>query len=77
MTTAVKIENLTKIYGSRAQTEKAKKLLNEGKSKEEIVQQTGATVGVDNASLDIKQGETFVIMGLSGSGKSTMLTSQF
>lgn len=73
MTTAVKIENLTKIYGSRAQTEKAKKLLNEGKSKEEIVQQTGATVGVDNASLDIKQGETFVIMGLSGSGKSTML----
>lgn len=73
MTTAVKIENLTKIYGSRNATEKARKMLSEGKSKEDIVKQTGATVGVDNASLEIKQGETFVIMGLSGSGKSTML----
>src|SRR5699024_4495678 len=73
MTTAVKIENLTKIYGSRAQTVKAKKLLNEGKTKEEIVQQTGATVWVDNASLDIKQGKTFVVIGLSVTVNPTMI----
>lgn len=73
MTTAVKIENLTKIYGSRSATDKAKKMLEAGKSKEDIVKQTGATVGVHNANIEINQGETFVIMGLSGSGKSTML----
>lgn len=69
----VEIENLTKIYGNRSAVEKAKKMLSEGRSKEEIVAKTGATVGVDNASLKIKEGETFVIMGLSGSGKSTLL----
>ncbi|AMB99257.1 glycine betaine/L-proline ABC transporter ATP-binding protein [Aerococcus urinaehominis] len=70
---SVKISNLTKIYGSRGQVDRAKKMLAEGKSKEEIVKATGATVGVDNASMDIREGETFVIMGLSGSGKSTLL----
>jgi glycine betaine/proline transport system ATP-binding protein len=31
------------------------------------------TVGVDNASFSIESGEIFVIMGLSGSGKSTIV----
>lgn len=70
---SIRIENLSKIFGSRSAIEKAKKMLSEGRSKEEIVKVTGATVGVNNANLDIKEGETFVVMGLSGSGKSTML----
>lgn len=70
---SIKIENLSKIFGSRQAIEKAKDMLANGKSKEEIVKATGATVGVNNANLDIKEGETFVVMGLSGSGKSTML----
>ena len=43
------------------------------KSKEEILKDTGCTVGVKDANLSINEGEFFVIMGLSGSGKSTLL----
>ena len=45
----------------------------EGHDKESILEKTGMTVGVDNASLSIEAGEIFVIMGLSGSGKSTIV----
>lgn len=69
----IRIENLSKIYGKPEQIREAKKLVQQKKSKEEIVDATGATVGVYDASFEIKEGETFVIMGLSGSGKSTIL----
>ena len=65
------VENLYKIFGP--QPEKAMKLLEEGKDKESILDKTGMTVGVDNASFSIESGEIFVIMGLSGSGKSTIV----
>ncbi|MBN1932976.1 MAG: glycine betaine/L-proline ABC transporter ATP-binding protein ProV [Desulfobacterales bacterium] len=65
------VENLYKIFG--AQPEKAMKLLKEGHDKESIFEKTGMTVGVDNADFAIKAGEIFVIMGLSGSGKSTIV----
>lgn len=67
----MKLTNLTKIFGKR--TKEALKLLKEGKSKVEILKKTGCTIGVNNASLEIKKGEVFVVMGLSGSGKSTLL----
>lgn len=69
----IRIENLTKIYGNSEQVREASKMVKDNKSKEEIVDKTGATVGVYEASFDIQEGETFVIMGLSGSGKSTIL----
>jgi glycine betaine/proline transport system ATP-binding protein len=65
------VENLYKIFG--AQPEKAIELLQEGQSKASILEKTGMTVGVDNASFAIESGEIFVIMGLSGSGKSTIV----
>lgn len=49
------------------------KLLEEKKSKDEILAETGMTVGVNQATFDIHAGEVFVIMGLSGSGKSTII----
>ncbi len=48
-------------------------LLAAGKNKEEIYESTGLTVGVQDASFEVKQGEIFVVMGLSGSGKSTLV----
>ncbi|GBG94255.1 glycine betaine/carnitine/choline ABC transporter ATP-binding protein [Ligilactobacillus salitolerans] len=71
MTEKVKVKNLTKIFGK--QIPQAKKLLKEGKSKEEILAQTGCTVGVNDANFAINEGEIFVVMGLSGSGKSTLI----
>jgi len=65
------VENLYKIFGP--QPEIAMKLLRDGLDKEAIHEKTGMTVGVNNASFTIGQGEIFVIMGLSGSGKSTMV----
>jgi glycine betaine/proline transport system ATP-binding protein len=41
--------------------------------KDEIFSKTGMTIGVNDASFDIKEGEIFVVMGLSGSGKSTLV----
>ena len=44
-----------------------------GLDKEALLDKYGVTVGVQRASFRIKKGEVFVIMGLSGSGKSTIL----
>ncbi|WP_057894783.1 quaternary amine ABC transporter ATP-binding protein [Lacticaseibacillus brantae] len=71
MTTKVEVKNLTKIFGKRVG--KAKALLDAGKSKAEILAATDSTIGVNQANFSINEGEIFVIMGLSGSGKSTMI----
>ncbi|HEM1711647.1 TPA: glycine betaine/L-proline ABC transporter ATP-binding protein, partial [Listeria monocytogenes] len=60
-----------KIFGKKAS--KASSLLSQGKSKTEILKETGATIGVNKASFSVEEGEIFVIMGLSGSGKSTLV----
>eukprot|EP01132_Coremiostelium_polycephalum_P015599 gene15599-18821_t len=42
-------------------------------TRNEILKKTGQIVGVENASLDVEKGEICVLMGLSGSGKSSLL----
>ena len=42
-------------------------------SKQEILAETGQSIGVFDAHLSIEAGEIFVVMGLSGSGKSLMV----
>ena len=71
MPTKIRVENLYKIFGRN--TKEALRLLEQGKSKDEILKITGSAIGVNNASFEVKEGETFVIMGLSGSGKSTLI----
>ena len=67
----VSVKNLFKIFGPHPK--KAMALLEQGLEKEAIFEKTETTIGVQNASFDIYTGEIFVIMGLSGSGKSTMV----
>jgi glycine betaine/proline transport system ATP-binding protein len=69
--TKISLKNVYKIFGERP--DKALDMVRAGKTKQEIHAATGCSVGVNDASFDIRAGEIFVIMGLSGSGKSTLL----
>ncbi|WP_387466381.1 glycine betaine/L-proline ABC transporter ATP-binding protein ProV [Photorhabdus sp. RM323S] len=71
MAIKLEVKNLYKIFGKHP--EYAFKLLNSGLNKDQIFEKTGLTIGIQNANLAIEEGEIFVIMGLSGSGKSTMV----
>lgn len=71
MDTILEVKHLSKIFGKRQKA--ALEMVKDGKSKSEIFKKTGATVGVYDASFEVKEGEIFVIMGLSGSGKSTLV----
>ncbi|WP_165737161.1 glycine betaine/L-proline ABC transporter ATP-binding protein [Streptococcus dysgalactiae subsp. equisimilis] len=71
MDTILEVKHLSKIFGKRQKA--AFEMVKDGKSKSEIFKKTGATVGVYDASFEVKEGEIFVIMGLSGSGKSTLV----
>lgn len=68
---AITVKGLYKIFGKNPG--RAIPLLRDGKGKDEILNNIGLTVAINNASFKVKKRETFVIMGLSGSGKSTVL----
>ncbi|MGL9946914.1 glycine betaine transport ATP-binding protein OpuAA [Enterococcus sp. DIV1375a] len=67
----VKVNHLTKIFGKK--TKPALEMIRANKSKTEILEKTGATIGVYDVNFEVEEGEIFVIMGLSGSGKSTLI----
>jgi glycine betaine/proline transport system ATP-binding protein len=65
------IDQVFKVFGDHP--EQALALVREGATKQEILAKTECTIGVFDATFTIEAGEVFVIMGLSGSGKSTMV----
>jgi len=67
----IQIDHVFKVFGD--EPEAALALVREGRSKQEILVETGQSIGVFDAHFNIQAGEIFVIMGLSGSGKSTLV----
>ncbi|SFR65188.1 choline ABC transporter ATP-binding protein [Litoreibacter janthinus] len=71
MTAAVEFKNVSIVFGDKPQT--ALPLMDEGKSRAEVQEETHQVLGVHDCSLTVAEGEILVLMGLSGSGKSTLL----
>jgi len=67
----IEVKNVYKIFGNDPPS--VLQMVKDGGTKEEILDKTGHTVGLDNVSISVEEGETFVCMGLSGSGKSTLI----
>jgi glycine betaine/proline transport system ATP-binding protein len=67
----IEVKGFFKVFGH--DPKRVFPLLQKGLSKDEILKKTGCTVGINNVTFDINKKEIFVLMGLSGSGKSTVI----
>ena len=70
-TEKVVVENLFKVFGPNP--DRAFDLIEKGYDKAQVFEETGLTIGVYDANFTVYEGEIFVVMGLSGSGKSTIV----
>ena len=68
----IRLEEVFKIFGPQPRG-RAFDLARSGMHKNDVQQQSGHVIGLCNVSFAIKKGEIFVVMGLSGSGKSTAI----
>ncbi|MBC6404396.1 MAG: glycine betaine/L-proline ABC transporter ATP-binding protein [Rhodospirillales bacterium] len=69
---AIRCENLWKVFGACADQALAAAKRGEV-DKDEAFKRFGCVIGVADASFSVNRGEVFCIMGLSGSGKSTII----
>ena len=66
------LENVWKIFGDRSM-EAMQAIEEQGLSKPQVLEEFGCVVGIADCSFKVNRGEIFCVMGLSGSGKSTMV----
>ena len=66
------LDEVYKIFGPQPRG-RAFDLVRSGMGKNRVQAETGHVIGLDNVSFSVKKGEIFVVMGLSGSGKSTAI----
>ena len=71
MNSVVEFKNVDILFGK--EREAAAAMLDQGKSRTEILEKTNVVLGAAGANLKVREGEISVLMGLSGSGKSTLL----
>ncbi len=67
----LRAERLAKVFGPHP--ERALTLVEQGLDKEEVLARTGCSIAVRGIDFEVRRGEVFVIMGLSGCGKSTVI----
>ncbi len=67
----IQVNDLYKIFGPNPK--RAIPMIKKGMGKGEILKKTGCTIAINGATFAIEKQETFVVMGLSGSGKSTFI----
>lgn len=74
--TILKVKNLYKLFKSNditANEDVALKLLQEGADAATVLDKSGMFAAVADVSFEVKRGEIFALIGLSGSGKSTII----
>ncbi|MER9971557.1 betaine/proline/choline family ABC transporter ATP-binding protein [Mesorhizobium sp. M0060] len=71
-TKTIECRNLWKIFGGRS-AEALKAVQTANVCKDEALERFGCVIGVADASFTVLEREIFCIMGLSGSGKSTVV----
>ena len=67
----IEFKNVDLVFGKR--TDRALPLLDQGYDRERLLDETGLVLGVRDANLKVNKGEICVLMGLSGSGKSSLI----
>ncbi len=70
--TVIKLDEVWKIFGDKS-LDAMQAIKEQGLTKPEVLDKFGCVVGVANCSFEVNRGEIFCVMGLSGSGKSTMV----
>jgi glycine betaine/proline transport system ATP-binding protein len=68
----IRVESVYKIFGPQPRG-RALDLVKAGVGKDEVLRRSGHVVGLNDVSFEVQRGEMFVVMGLSGSGKSTAI----
>ncbi len=68
----IRLQGVWKIFGARVE-DAMQAITQEGLSKAQALEQFGCVVGIADCSFEVPRGEIFCVMGLSGSGKSTMV----
>jgi len=68
----IELDSVWKIFGDRAE-EAMKAVQEENLTKPQVLEKFGCVVGIADCSFQVSRGEIFCVMGLSGSGKSTMV----
>jgi len=70
---AIEMRGVDVLFGPAKGRAEALAALDAGADREAILERTGLVLGVANASLSVPSGSLSVLMGLSGSGKSSLL----
>jgi glycine betaine/proline transport system ATP-binding protein len=68
---AVRFEQVDVIFGKNST--QALAMMDKGEGRDAILSKTGSLVAVHDANVFVNEGEILVLMGLSGSGKSSLL----